>query len=180
MTPETYTQLKNAIVERGYERDIEWAKTVTAPRSAEDFALEIIFVICNSGMKAQIARPIYERIVDALLSGRPAKDAFGHPGKSGAIQSIWTNRLQLFWLYEFASDKLAFIETLPWIGPITKFHVAKNFGVDCCKPDRHLVRIAKQFNTTPDALCAQLAAATGDRIGLVDLVIWRAANLSLI
>lgn len=180
MTTATYLELKAKIIQKGYEHDIEWAKKVSAPLSAEGFAREVIFVICNSGMKAQIAGVVFNRIMEALLSGRPATEAFRHPGKSAAIQSIWTNRVQLFWFYLFAEDKLALIEALPWIGPITKYHVAKNFGVDCCKPDRHLVRIAKSYNTTPDRLCAQLAAATGDRIGLVDLVIWRAANLSLI
>jgi hypothetical protein len=93
---------------------------------------------------------------------------------------IRLNRLQLFWLYAFAIDKLAFIEILPWIGPITRWHVAKNFGLDVIKPDRHLVRVATAASCTPQALCAKIAAHTGDCLPLVDTVLWRAGNLGLI
>jgi hypothetical protein len=79
-----------------------------------------------------------------------------------------------------AADKLSFFESLPWIGPITKYHLAKNFGVECCKPDRHLVRIARQYDMTPDELCRKLAEETGNSVNTVDTVLWRAANLGFI
>ena len=61
--------------------------------------------------------------------------------------------------------------------PITCWHLAKNYGHDCAKPDRYLTRIAGAEGTHD--LCARLAKETGDRIATVDLVIWRAANLGL-
>lgn len=180
VTPDKYLGLKSELTKRGFESELKWANTITPPPSAEDFAAEIIFVICNSGMKAQIARPLYERIMRALTTQIPVAAVFGHAGKAAAIESIWQNRVQLFWFYAFASDKLAFIAILPWIGPITKYHVAKNFGLDTIKPDRHLVRLATVAKCSPQALCAQLAAASGDCLPLVDTVLWRAANLGLI
>ena len=78
-------------------------------------------------------------------------------------------------------SRLEFLERLPWIGPITKFHLARNLGMDVCKPDRHLLRIAKAHHgTTPAALCGRLSRLSGDRIGVVDVVLWRAANLRLV
>ena len=75
---------------------------------------------------------------------------------------------------------MAYLESIPWIGGITKYHLAKNLGFDCCKPDRHLVRISKEYNTSPEELCKRISEATGDRVATVDLVIWRVANLGLI
>lgn len=132
-------------------------------------------------MKAQIARKIYDRLIYSLeLGNEITPEKFGHVGKRGAINEIWFERDDWFSLYNGAKDKLEFLERLPWIGPITKYHLAKNFGLDYCKPDRWLVRIATSYETTPEELCGRLAKETGDRIGTVDYVIWRAANLGLV
>ena len=75
------------------------------------------------------------------------------------------------------------METLPWIGPITKYHLARNLGIDVAKPDRHLVRLAKRFgyneSTGVQQMCEELAERTRDRIGVVDVVLWRYANLKV-
>ena len=104
----------------------------------------------------------------------------GHKGKVSAIKRIWEHRQMFFEDYMSAEDKIAFCETLPWIGPITKFHLAKNFGVDCAKPDRHLQRVADKADKSVDDLCRELAEVTGDKIRTVDLVIWRAAERGII
>lgn len=175
-----YQDLKMLVVAHGYLHDIEWAEGVCAPASADAFAREAIYVICNSGMKAQVAHRIFERVWDALNRGQVIDDSvFRHKTKRAAIQRIYDERKRLFREYNLAVDKIAYLETIPHIGPIVKFHLAKNFGVDCCKPDRHLIRIAHGYDMTPDEMCRKLAAATGSRIGTVDYVIWRAANLGL-
>lgn len=131
-------------------------------------------------MRAQTARKIFDQVWRALTNGENPAHVFGHEGKVGAIVEVYRSREQVFADYLAAGDKLAFLESLPWIGPITKYHLAKNFGVDCCKPDRHLVRIANSYGMTPEAMCQQLSQETGDRIGTVDYVIWQAANLRLV
>lgn len=75
-------------------------------------------------------------------------------------------------------QKVAYLRSLPWIGDITCWHLAKNYGHDVAKPDRHLVRIAGDEGV--HGLCARLARESGDRVATVDLVIWRAANLGMI
>ena len=74
-----------------------------------------------------------------------------------------------------AGDKLAYLEALPWIGKITKYHVAKNFGLQYAKPDVHLQRLADTFKTTPQVLCEEIAARTGYKVATVDTLLWRAA-----
>lgn len=180
MMSETYLTLKERIVVAGFAHEVDWAEEVSHPVSSWGFWCEYGFVVVNSGMKNTIARVIWERIYKAVLDGHPVPSAFGHPGKAAAIQKIHDEREVWFQCYRDASDKLAFLELMPWIGPITKYHLAKNYGLDFCKPDRHLVRIAEGYNLTPVEMCQALANVTGDRIGTVDLVIWRAAAEGMI
>lgn len=180
MKPDRYQQLRRNICDSGYAGEIKWAETVAAPENAEYFAQEYAFVVCNSGMKAQIARVIYDKVMAAIAQGQHPATVFGHKGKAGAIWSVWTDRESWFSRFKAADDKVSFLESMPWIGPITKWHLAKNFGVDVAKPDRHLIRVADFYGMTPQAMCEQLANASGDRVGTVDYVIWRACNLGLI
>jgi hypothetical protein len=179
MTTEKYLELKAEVIARGYGEMVVWANSLKPVTNAEDFAREYCWVVLCSGMKEQIARQIWGRVQDAIYAGASAGAVFGHRQKAAAIDKIWTQQAAFFAAYQAAADKMAFLRTLPFIGPITVFHLAKNYGVDCCKPDRHLVRIARACGTTPEQLCARLAAATGDRVVTVDTVIWRAANLGL-
>jgi len=160
------------------KEDIHWAENIKPPKNAKEFAYEIIYVICNSGMKNTIATKIYQKVTAALVRGESATTVFKHKGKSEAIDGIWENRNELF--RDFRSkktteDQMIFIGTkLPWIGKITQYHVAKNFGVDVAKPDVHLQRLADIEKTTPQKLCERLTEATGYRVATVDTILWRA------
>jgi hypothetical protein len=154
--------------------DIAWAEQLGPPETADDFALETIYVICNSGMRYTVARGIYDRVVAALRAGRPAGSAFGHSGKAAAIDAIWRDRAALREAYLAAADKVAWCAELPWVGGITKYHVAKNFGADVAKPDVHLQRLADLNGCSVHELCAGLARETGYRVATVDTLLWRA------
>jgi hypothetical protein len=154
--------------------DIEWSENIEPPTSADDFAREATFVICNSGMKNTVAVGIFNRVMKAIDAGYSASKAFGHAGKTTAIDAIWKDRHRLYELYMVAPDKLASCEALPFIGGITKYHLAKNFGADVAKPDVHLQRLADREGCTAQTLCDRLAALTGYRAATVDVVLWRA------
>jgi hypothetical protein len=154
--------------------DIAWAESLKPPSDPDAFASEAIFVICNSGMKNTVARRIYHKVQEALEQGTPVRDVFRHEGKAAAIEEIWRERATLMGLYLSADDKLAFCESLPWIGGITKYHLAKNFGADVAKPDVHLQRLAQREGCSAQELCERLAEATGWRVATVDTLLWRA------
>jgi hypothetical protein len=171
----TFQMIVDRLRELGFaDSDIEWSENITPPASAEHFARETIFVICNSGMKNTVARRIYDKVRDELVAGGSAHSVFRHVGKATAIDRIWRDREDLFAKYGAADDKLAFCAGLPWIGQITKWHLAKNFGLDCAKPDVHLQRLAGHHDTSVERLCADLAAVTGYRAATIDLLLWRA------
>lgn len=156
------------------EEDLSWSQSCMPPSRPEQFALETIFVICNSGMQNKVARMIFEKVRGAILEGRSAREEFGHPGKAGAIDDIWSRREELMAGYLQADDKIAFCRTIPWIGGITCYHLAKNFGAQVAKPDVHLQRLAERHGTTCQDLCEVLAERTGFSVSSVDLILWRA------
>lgn len=173
ITRADFISLVDALGDQGRE-DIEWAEALCLPTDADEFGREIIFVICNSGMKNTVARRIFDRVIAALEGGKSASTAFGHKGKATAIDGIWRDRRRLLAEFLAAADPLTWCGTLPWIGKITRYHVAKNFGVDCAKPDVHLQRLADRARVTAQQLCEALAKETGYRVATVDTILWRA------
>lgn len=156
------------------EEDIAWAMGLKEPSDPDAFAREVIFVVCNSGMKNTVARGIFERCIAALAANQPVIEVFRHPGKAAAIQAIWRGRVDLLAGYLAATDKLAFAAALPWIGPITRYHVVKNFGADVAKPDVHLQRLADREGCAVQRLCERLADELQLSVSAVDTVLWRA------
>ena len=66
------------------------------------------------------------------------------------------------------------LETLPGIGPITKFHLAKNIGlVDEAKPDIWLVRAAKECSASVDELVTFLSKRNQMSRHVVDVTLWQ-------
>lgn len=169
-----FRQIEAALREAGYGPIIEWSETIPAPADADAFAREAIYVICNSGMKNAVAAPIFERCMTALTDGRSAATEFGHPGKREAIDRIWLEREELFARYKASTEPIVFLRTLPWIGEVTSYHLAKNLGADVAKPDVHMERLARRERTTTHRLCRRLSRQTGYRIATIDTVLWRA------
>ncbi|MCK5611819.1 hypothetical protein KAR91_58660 [Candidatus Pacearchaeota archaeon] len=180
MSPEKYLDLKQAIIDRGYSSEIDWAEDVEQCTDSATFCQQFIFIVCNSGMKNQIAVQIYKKILQAIIDGVDISEVFGHKGKVSAIKDVIKNQTKYFTGYCLSEDKLEFCKSLPWIGDITKYHLYKNLGGDCVKPDRHLVRIAKKYGIDCFEMCQKLSDRIGDKVRTVDLVIWRAANLGMV
>lgn len=168
------------VLKREYADEINWQESLKPCDNAETFRDETIWVILNSGMKEQIARLIWNRIKDSWFQGNKAHDVFKHAGKCDAIELVKLHCEKLFSDYLASTDKIEYLQTIPFIGKITKFHLAKNLGHDCVKPDRHLVRIASQYGTTPEQLCETLHIQSGYKKCTVDIILWRSANLKMI
>jgi len=175
-----YTTAKKYCIDNGGAQEIEFVTNNVRKgfenQTAEQFFKQYMYVVINSGMKNQIAEDIYKR---AIINGLTA---IGHPGKRKAIQDVNSRYRHLFEelkTKETIAKKLEFLETLPWIGPITKYHLARNIGIDVAKPDRHLVRIARCFGYDDvQKMCKDISEETGDRVGVVDVILWRYCNLN--
>lgn len=175
-----YRRLKKRVITAGYSGEIKWAQSIKPPRTAEELWAEYSWVVLNAGMKEQVARKIWNRIKSAMDAGTDISKVFRHKGKTKAIDDAWAKRWSRFSTYRvFAkrNDVLGFCASLPWIGPITKYHLAKNLGAQVAKPDRWLIRIAAETGEDVQVMCKRISDATGDPITVVDTVIWRACNL---
>ncbi len=178
----TYLELKHSVINAGYASEFDWSENIERPRNETEFWLDYGWVVCNSGMKNQIARIIWDKILDAYSNGKKAIDVFGHKGKASAIDDVFEKKDSLYAnLLNCKTDDsvLEFCEKLPWIGQITKYHLAKNYGAQVAKPDRWLARLAKLSNESVQDLCKRLSEESGDKIVSVDTVLWRACNLGL-
>lgn len=171
-----YRALYERLYAGGYKDEIDWQQNLKPCDNPGIFLGEYVWVVIHAGMCNAAATKIYRRFVDSGYNC----DTIGHPSKRLAIMDVTSRIRSVFAGYQAAPDRVAYLETLPWIGPVTKWHLAKNLGMDHAKPDRHLVRIAGKLGMDPDTLCRTVAAATGHRVATVDLVIWRAANLKMI
>jgi hypothetical protein len=179
ITLKRFRRLEQALRAAGYGPVIDRSETVQPPTTADAFATAAIYVICNSGMKNTVAAPIATRCIQALKASHSVITVFGHPGKAAAIDLIWQQRGELFEWYCRGNDKVEDLRTLPWIGPVTAYHLAKNLGADEAKPDVHLERLARRDKTTTKKLCQRLARETGYRVATIDTVLWRACAVSL-
>jgi hypothetical protein len=107
----------------------EAGEDVLAPHTADEFAQHVIAVICHASVTPAIGRRAFERCMRALDVGSTARVGFRHPGKAAAIDLVWCERERFFHEYAAAPDKLKFLATLPWIGPVTKHSLARRLGL---------------------------------------------------
>jgi len=100
----------------------------SAPETAEEFARHVIRAICHASVTPAVGRRTYERCMRALAFGSTTRLGLRHPGKADAIDLIWRERDRLYDEYGRASDKLAYLATLPWVGPVTRNALARRLG----------------------------------------------------
>ena len=142
-------------------------------QSASSFLDQYTYVVFNSGMKNQVAKKILQRFIE---SGSDP-NAINHLAKKEAIKQLHLKYKEWFQGLRDANDKFEYLESLPMMGPITKYHLARNMGIDCAKPDRHLQRLADRFGySNVQTMCREIANESGYRIGTVDLILWRYCN----
>ena len=194
---ETYLTARETVVAEGYGAEIDWQESRSlAALSESEFLEEFAWVVLSSGMKETVVRRLFPRITDAFLGWTSAADivrrkrscrsralrVFNHGPKIDAVLSTAKRVADLgfpTFRNHIEHEGVDFIRTLAFMGPATSYHLAKNIGLDVAKPDRHLVRIAKSAGCfSPGDLCDTIAQQTGDKVSVIDIVLWRYATLN--
>ena len=194
---EAYLTAKETVVSSGYGPEIDWQDTRQLTSLSEnEFLQESAWVILCAGMRETVIRQIFKKISPTFMYWKDAKSItesaglceskalaiFNHPRKISAILSVCKKVSELGFeriQHLIHLQGVDFLKTFDFIGPVTCYHLAKNIGLDVVKPDRHLVRIAKATRfPNPHDLCFLIAEMTGDKIAVVDLVLWRYATLN--
>jgi hypothetical protein len=102
---------------------------VSTPDTADEFAQHVIEAICHASVTPSIGRRAFQRCMRALEQGSTSRVGLRHPGKADAIDTIWGERERLFSEYAASPDKLRYLSTLPWVGPVTKHFLARRLGI---------------------------------------------------
>lgn len=187
-----YLDAKAAVIAAGYAEEIDRPGLLGITSATESVVLEeAAWVVFNSGMRERVVRQHFPAIREAFLgltsaaaicrdeSGcrSRALKAFNHAGKVNAVIAF-AGHVAAVGTESFVDGILSvgpsYLCALPYFGPATSRHLAKNLGLEIAKPDRHLERLAKQTGYAgAQALCEAIAAATAERVSVVDTVLWR-------
>ena len=188
-----YYDLKEWTWSSPYAPELEWQHSVTTrglsgPRILSEYA----WVVLNTGFRESVARRLFPDISSAFLYWiaesiseqsdmvlQAGLKVFNNRRKIQCILEgcILVNTRGTEWI-EAAVNEGDFdaLCQMPYIGPITCKHLAKNLGAHCCKHDRHLARLAHGLGIeSPDFMCDIISDETGDPVGVVDYVLWRGA-----
>lgn len=189
-----YFFIKDAVLKAGFGEEISWQASVKFENITEsDFLSEYAWVALSAGMKERVIRKRFQYVSYAFFHWESAKiiatneDScrrlalryFNNRRKIEAIISTARDIASLgFSCFKEAiySNPLEVLQALPFIGPVTRYHLAKNIGLPFAKPDRHLVRLATYAGYGDvQEFCGDICMYTGDSIPVVDLVLWRFA-----
>ena len=192
-----YLNAKQSVIELGYGHEIDWMASLEFDNVDEGtFLQEAAWVVLSSGLAERVVSKRFPLVSQAffdwhsaerIVSKREAcrKNAlrfFNSVPKIDAIIQIATHVHEKgFWsVHESIKQRgPAYLRQLPYMGPATSLHLAKNLGFQEVKPDRHLTRLAAALGyARPMSMCAEIAAIVGDKLSVVDLIIWRYATLN--
>jgi hypothetical protein len=191
-----YQCAKEFVLLRGYEKEVAWQQNLHLENISESsFLREAAWVVLSGGMRETVVRRCFPSIEAAFLNWasaavisaqkttcvRTALVHFNHAKKIAAIADIASQVDQMGFKpvkERIHEEGVLFLQQFPYIGPVTSYHLAKNLGLDVVKPDRHLVRIAEALGYgSPEAMCLDLSMVVGERLAVIDIIMWRYATL---
>jgi hypothetical protein len=191
-----YLKVKKFLYENGYFDEIEWQYKVDISKVNENsFLEEYAWVVLNTGMNERIIRKIFPYICSSFFNwssvGKIVKYQneckmnaliyFNNVKKIDAIINtaclLYKENFNDFWK-DFVGNDINNLEKLPYIGPVTSYHLAKNIGFPVSKPDRHLVRLADQLNyKSVEDMCKNIYSLTDEPVNVIDIALWRYSTL---
>ena len=191
-----YLETKSFVVGCGYEQEVAWQENLSFSEMTErEFLRESAWVILSSGMRETVVRRLFPEISEIFFDWCSAAriasaskhceltalQIFNHPGKINAITKV-AEAVALLGM-EIVRDHIenqgvAYLESFPYLGPVTSLHLAKNLGIPVAKPDRHLVRLAAYAGySSTEELCHVISDYLDEPVSVIDIVFWRALTI---
>ncbi|MDE2716884.1 MAG: hypothetical protein OXI33_07700 [Chloroflexota bacterium] len=193
-----YVRIKRYVEAAGYGDEIDWQAHVHFEDVGEaEFLRESAWVVLSSGFRESVVRKCFDKVSDAFLGWEDAR--LIHSRRKECVNAavrVFGNRRKLEAITQIV-EKVAregveaikegiraqgvdYLGRLPYIGPVTSYHLAKNLGLGVVKPDRHLVRMATASgHHTVVEMCSKIAEEVGDSLPVVDIVLWRYATINV-
>ncbi len=187
-----FLKARSYVQHAGTSAEVAWQRAADFTEFTEsDLLREHAWVTLCSGFRESVVRRVFDHVslcfcdwesAEAIVSAgeiccATAASSFANKAKLHGMLSS-AKHINDVGFSKFKREVLANpiiqLQALPFIGPITSWHLAKNLGLDVAKPDRHLARVSERLGfSSADHLCRELAAATGEQIKVVDLIVWR-------
>lgn len=191
-----YFIAKKYVIQNGYSDEIDWQDEINLNSlTYQSFLKEYTWVVFASGLSDKVVSKVFPKIqiifrnwtdLDYILQNyatilSSSLKIFNNKPKINALLKtvtyIKSNGFE-FVKKRIYSRGIEYLKTFSFIGEATCYHLAKNIGLSCAKPDRHLLRISKIVGyNTPHDLCKVISEHVAEKIQVVDLVIWRYATL---
>jgi len=187
-----FTKAREHVASAGKLGEVEWQRTRNPQAFTEsDLLRESAWVILCSGFREAIVRRVFDKVSLSFCDWESAAVILGSARecRAGALASIRNTRKidailgvaqrvdeQGFFRLKkrILQDPILELQEFRFIGPVTSWHLAKNLGFDCAKPDRHLARIALALGFSDvHQLCKCIASAVEETVSVVDIILWR-------
>src|SRR3990167_1398672 len=187
-----YTEAYKLVLNKGYKWEIDMVESYDWKKTTSDqFFNQYVWCVLSAGCSNAACQSMFDDFFN--LGQNPM--VIKHNGKRLALiraindHVIWYNEWKKLVQIDLQKS-IDYLGTLFFIGDVTKYHFARNIGVDCAKPDRHMERLAIEYGfakprTTKsyvydkevNEMCKYIADQRGDKIGIVDVILWRYCNL---
>ncbi|MDD2840310.1 MAG: hypothetical protein PHY80_04275 [Rickettsiales bacterium] len=209
ITPSLFYLVQHLLINSGNDTDnssfSEIHDRLYKPKifTPEEFAQEVFYVICVAGFRQATAKMMCQKIINYIdINQNPVFDdlikIYGNVNKVNAIIKVWNNRVELhdsFYKLSTPEEKLDFLSKLPHIGNITKYHIARNLGINFVKYDIWIqrlgvalygnleyVEIVSNSKLNPkikemcDKMFSDLEMQINEKTGYIDVVLWKACQ----
>lgn len=209
ITPSLFYYVQHLLINSGNDSDnsnfAEIHERLYNPKifTPEEFAKEVFYVICVAGFKQTTAKKMCKKIIDYIDNNQnPNFDdlikIYGNINKINAIIKVWNNRMELhekFYKLSTPEEKLDFLSKLPHIGNITKYHIARNLGINFVKYDIWIQRLGvalygnleyvekvsnsklnPEIKEMCDKMFSDLEMQINEKTGYIDVVLWKACQ----
>jgi hypothetical protein len=206
-----YYDFAYALAMRYYKAEVERVRKLRFEDCTPDqFWSEYIWCVYVSGFNSKVIAQKHPALRDAYGDWRnigsyeaiwmEVKPVIANERKCKAVHGVGVDMSKAwYWAEEAKAEpnawwlkwrsvrcaNLELIQGLPFMGPVTSHHLARNLGLDTVKPDLHLNRLANlyQFYTT-EAMCRYIAInrpvrvspLRRERLGVIDLILWYGAS----
>jgi hypothetical protein len=171
--PDDFTRAL-AFVEAAHGPDLAWIRSRTSlVQTFDEFYEEYCYVVLASGFRARTAARLLPEILDAHGNLDLMLQGFRNRQKCQAMSDTYAMRGSWDTLRASFTD-VDSLETLAYVGPVTKYHLARNIGLAAgyAKPDVHLVRYAVARGQGVQALVQEVATKHGEPVGVTDFILW--------
>jgi len=192
-----YQYAEKIVNEGGFNKQVAYLKDLMERKpfktiSVEQFFREYTWVVFTCGFKAAYVQKYWKNIkkmccdfdiakakelsFEELLEVSPIKNKKKLKAIEQSCDIIDECFIQKVHKIKDKDEAKDLFKILPFIGEITVYHIMRNVGIDCFKPDRHIVHITKDLKISEEDLFEIICSKYKEYIGVIDYILWRASS----